>query len=120
MQLFVSSRSWIITATQGGAALQSIWMLYVYAKAPDPAGFQRYGAVMIFWGVVFLALHGPNLIDWQIARHNGDEEAKGVRIYELTAFLVNILMIGGGTLITGYGDYAVCGMHGKGFQSCSF
>ena len=75
---------------------------------------------MIFLGVVFFALHGPNLVAWQIARHSGDRLADDVGPYEFAAFVVNIVFIGVGTLITGYGDFLVCAMHGKGFQSCSF
>ena len=98
----------------------SLYQLWLYAAQPDPSAFQRFGTVMIVFGVGFLAFHGPNLIDWQIARKSGDEEAAQVHLYEMSALIVNVVLVCGGTLITGYGDWFVCGIHGKGFQSCSF
>lgn len=121
MELSVKRRSWIILAMQIFLVLSAVIQLGVYAVAPDPSAFQRFGTIMIFSGVLFMALHGPNLIEWQIARRDGNHEAGQVKAYEFAAtFVVNVVLIGVGTLITGYGDQFVCLLNGKGFQSCSF
>ncbi|NKB27169.1 MAG: hypothetical protein GKR99_06295 [Rhodobacteraceae bacterium] len=85
---------------------------------PNPVTFQRFGSMMVFFGVCFLAISNSRIADWKIAEKLKKASLHEYRGLVLADVIVQFGLIAVGTLVWGYGDLLVCGLHRQNLPVC--